>query len=133
MAAGDALIVSELSRLGRNMVEVMTVLDMLVKKGCRVHAVKGGYRLDKSITSTILSMFLLMAAEIERELISQRTKEALARRRAEGKHLGRPKGSFGVSKLDQHADEIRKLLSHGVAKAAIARMYGCPLLVVRVG
>ena len=64
-----------------------------------------------------------MAAEIERELISQRNKDALARRKAEGKQLGRSKGSYGVSKLDQHEDEIRKLLSHGVAKAAIARMY----------
>jgi DNA invertase Pin-like site-specific DNA recombinase len=61
---------------------------------------------------------------IERELISQRTKEVLARRKSEGKQLGRPKQSFGVSKLDQHEDEIRKLLSHGVSKAAIARMYG---------
>lgn len=65
-----------------------------------------------------------MAAEIERELISKRKKEGLARWKAEGKQLGKPKGSFGVSKLDQHADEIRKLLSHGVSKTAIARMYG---------
>lgn len=65
-----------------------------------------------------------MAAEKERELISQRTKDALARRMAECKKLGRPKGSYGVSKLDQHRDEIIKLLLHGVAKAAIARMYG---------
>ena len=89
-----------------------------------MHAVKGGYRLDKTLSSKILSMVLLMAAEIERELISQRTKEALARRKSEGKQLGRSKGSYGVSKLDQHKDEILKLLSHGVAKAAIARMYG---------
>ena len=75
--------------------------------------------------SKILSMVLLMAAEIERELISQRTKEALARRKAEGKTLGRPKGSYGVSKLDQYGDDIRKMLSHGVAKAAIARTFGC--------
>ena len=125
MVKGDTLIVSELSRLGRNMVEVMFVLDQLIKKGCRVHAVKGGYRLDQSLSSKILSMVLLMAAKIERELISQRTKEALAKRKAEGKRLGRPKGSYGVSKLDQYENEIRKLLSHGVAKAAIARMYGC--------
>ena len=58
------------------------------------------------------------------ELILQRTKEALARKNAEGKRLGRPKGSSGLSKLDQHEDEIRKLLSHRVAKAAIARMCG---------
>jgi len=70
-------------------------------------------------------MVLLMAAEIERELISQRTKEALARRKAEGKTLSRPKGSYGVSKLDQHEAEILKLLSHCVAKAAIARMHEC--------
>ena len=69
-------------------------------------------------------MVLLMAAEIEHELISQRIKEALARRNAEGKQLGRPKGSYGVSRLDQYEENIRKLLSHGVAKAAIARMYG---------
>jgi DNA invertase Pin-like site-specific DNA recombinase len=125
MVKGDNLIVSELSRLGRNMVEVMTVLDLLMNKECRVYAVKGGYRLDQTMPSKILSMVLCMAAEIERDLISQRTKEALARRKAEGKPLGRPKGSYGVSKLDQYGDDIRKLLSHGVAKAAIARMYGC--------
>ena len=108
MVQGDTLIVSELSRLGRNMVEVMTVLDQLVKKGCKVHAVNGGYRLDGTLSSKIINMVLLMAAEIERQLISQRTKEALARRKAEGKQLGRPKGSHGVSKLDQHEDDIRK-------------------------
>ena len=75
-------------------VEVMSVLDQLIKKGCRIHAVKGGYRLDQSLSSKILSMVLLMAPEIERELVSQRTKEALARRKAEGKQLGRPKGSY---------------------------------------
>ena len=67
-------------RIGRKMIEVMSVLDMLIKKGCKVHAVKGGYRLDQSLSSKILSMVLLMAAEIERELISQRTKEARGRR-----------------------------------------------------
>ena len=125
MVKGDTLIVSELSRIGRNMVEVMSALDQLINKGCKVHAVKGGYRLDQTISSKILSMVLLMAAEIERELISQRTKEALALRKAQGKTLGRPKGSYGVSKLDQYGDDIRKMLSHGVAKAAIARMYDC--------
>ena len=96
MVQGDTLIVSELSRLGRNMVEVMMVLDLLIKKGCKVHAVKGGYRIDQSLSSKILSMVLSMVAEIEREQISQRTKEALARRKAEGKPLGRPKGSVMV-------------------------------------
>ena len=69
-------------------------------------------------------MVLLITSEIERALISQRTREALARCKAEGNQLGRPKESHGVSKPDQHEDEIRKLLSHRVAKAAIARMCG---------
>jgi DNA invertase Pin-like site-specific DNA recombinase len=66
-----------------------------------------------------------MAAEIEKELISQRTKEALARRKAAGKPLGRPKGSYGVSKLDIHEEEIRGLAKHGVSKSAMARMFDC--------
>ena len=121
---GDALIVSELSRLGRNMVEIMGVLDELIKKGVRIYAVKGGYRLDGSLSSKILSMVLLMAAEIERELISQRTREALSRRKSEGKPLGRPKGSYGTSKLDKHGEQIQELVSCGVSKAAIGRMFG---------
>ncbi len=121
---GDTLIVSELSRLGRNMIEIMGVLDDLIKKGVKIYAVKGGYRLDGSLSSKILSMVLLMAAEIERDLISQRTKEALARRKAEGKPLGRPKGSYGASKLDKHGDRIQELVSCGVSKAAIGRMFG---------
>jgi len=86
------LIVSELSRLGRNMVDIMTVLDQLIKKGSRIHAVEGGYRLDGTLSSKILGIVLLMAAEIERELISRRTNEARALRDAESKQLGRPKG-----------------------------------------
>ena len=72
-----------------------------------------------------MGMVLLMAAGIERVLILQRTKEALARRKAEGKPLGRPKGSHGVSMLDQHEDRIREYPGHGVSKAAIAMMHGC--------
>lgn len=73
-----------------------------------MHAVKGGYRLDQSLSYKILSMVVLKAAEIERELISQRTKEALAKRKAVGKPLGRPKGSHGVSILEQHEERIRE-------------------------
>ena len=69
-----------------------------------MHAVKGGYRLDQSLSYKILSMVVLKAAEIERELISQRTKEALAKRKA----VGRPKGSHGVSMLEQHEERIRE-------------------------
>ena len=122
---GDALIVAELSRLGRNMVEIMTVIEELIGRGVRVYAVKGGYRLDGSLSSKILSMVMLMAGEIERELISQRTREALAKRKAEGKTLGRPKGSYGTSKLDEHEKEIRHLAGIGVSKASIAKMFSC--------
>jgi DNA invertase Pin-like site-specific DNA recombinase len=72
-----------------------------------------------------MGMVLLMAAGIEQELIIRRTKETLARQKAEGKKLGRPKGSHGKSMLDEHEAEIRRLLENGVAKTAIARMHGC--------
>ena len=123
--AGDSLVVAELSRLGRNMVDIMKVLQELIEKGVHVYAAKGGYKLDNTLSSKILSMVLLMATEIEKELISQRTKEALARRKALGKPIGRPKGSYGVSKLDKHEDEIRGLAKHGVSKSAMARMFDC--------
>lgn len=121
---GDILIVSELSRLGRSMVEVITLLGDLSKKEVKVYAVKGGYELDDSIQSKILSMVLCMAAEIERDLISQRTREALARKKKEGVKLGRPKGP-GKSKLDDKMDDIRKLCEKKVSIASLAKIYDC--------
>jgi DNA invertase Pin-like site-specific DNA recombinase len=122
---GDSLIVAELSRLGRDMYDIMSVLGELNRKGIKVHAVKGNYKLDGSMSSKILTMVFSIVGEIERELISQRTKEALARRKASGLPLGRPKGSFGVSKLDKHEEEIRQLAKHGVSKSAMARIFNC--------
>ena len=121
---GDVLIISELSRLGRKMVEVMQILDCLVQKEVLVFAVKGGYRLDGSLPSKILSMVLLMAAEIESELISLRTREAIAKRKASGLPIGRPKGSTSVSKLDKHEDVIRDLVEKGVTLSNIAKIVG---------
>ncbi len=124
LQAGDILVVSELSRLGRSMVEVITLLGDLSKKGVKVYAVKGGYELDDSIQSKILSMVLCMASEIERDLISQRTREALARKKREGIKLGRPKGP-GKSKLDEKRDEIRNFYEKGVSIASIAKICDC--------
>lgn len=121
---GDVLVVSELSRLGRSMLEVITLLSDLSKKGVKVYAVKGGYELDDSIQSKILSMVLCMASEIERDLISQRTREALARKKKEGIKLGRPKGP-GKSKLDDKMDDIRNFYKKGVSIASIAKIYDC--------
>jgi len=113
MQPGDALIVAELSRLGRSMLEIMEILSRAADRGLRIYAAKGNWALDDSLPSKIVASVLAMAAEIEKELISQRTKSALATRRAAGVVLGRPRGP-GASKLDKHEAEIRELLALGV-------------------
>jgi len=123
---GDTLIVSELSRMGRSVGEIITTVDTLVKKKIRFIAVKEGIRLDGSQdmqTKVMVTMFSLFA-EIERDLISMRTKEGLAAAKASGKKLGRPKGVLGKSKLDGREDEIQRLLALGVSKASIAKITG---------
>lgn len=122
---GDILIVTELSRLGRSMLEIMKLLSELLEKGIRVYAIKGNYKLDNSIQSKIMTMVLCMAMEIERDLISQRVKEALARRKKEGVKLGRPKGVPGKSKLDEKEAEIKALLDKKVSIASLAKIYDC--------
>ncbi len=122
LQAKDNLIVSELSRLGRSMLECMEILSIALQKGIRVYAVKGHWRLDQSIQSKIIAMAFSMAAEIERELISQRTTEALRFRKAQGLPLGRPRGP-GKSKLDPYRPEIAGLLANGSTQRFIARRY----------
>src|SRR6266568_8152082 len=107
---GDNLIVSELSRLGRSMLECMEILSIASQKGINIYAVKGNWRLDSSIQSKIIAMAFAMASEIERDLISKRTKEALVARKANGMRLGRPRG-VGKSKLDQYRPEIEAMLN----------------------
>src|SRR5258706_1214401 len=119
----DNLIVSELSRLGRSMLECMEILSLAAQKGLHIYAVKGNWRLDNSIQSKIIAMAFSMASEIERDLISQRTKEALAARKKDGMKLGRPRG-IGKSKLDQYRLEIEGLLANGSKQRFIARRYG---------
>ena len=101
----------------------MEILSIFTRQGVVVHAIKGGYILGDDIQSKVLAFAFSLAAEVERELISSRTKEALAKKRAEGKVLGRPKGP-GKSRLDGRLDEIRELLRYRVPKAAIARIMG---------
>ncbi len=120
---GDNIIVSELSRLGRSMLECMEILSIASQKRINIYAVKGNWQLDHSIQSKIIAMAFSMAAEIERDLISQRTKEALRARKAAGKPLGRPRGP-GKSKLDKYQPEIEALLANGSAQKFIAKRYG---------
>ncbi len=123
LTKGDALIVSELSRLGRSMLECMEILSLALTKGVSVYSVKGNWKLDNSIQSKIVAMAFSMAAEIERDLISQRTKEALRYKKEQGIKLGRPKGP-GKSKLDQYRPEIEALLANGSTQKFIANRYG---------
>jgi len=120
---GDNLIVSELSRLGRSMLECMEILSIASQKGINIFSVKGNWQLDGSLQSTIVAMAFAIAAQIERELISQRTKEALAARKKAGGRLGRPSG-VGKSKLDPYRIEIEALLANGSTQKFVARRYG---------
>ena len=123
LQAGDTLVVSELSRLGRSMLECMEILAIVAQKGMHLYAVKGPWQLDDSMQSKIMAMVFAMAAEIERELISQRTKEALRMKKATGVQLGRPRGP-GKSKLDPYQPEITALLANGTTQKFIAKRYG---------
>lgn len=119
---GNNLLVSELSRLGRSMLECMEILSIASQKEISIYAVKGNWQLDNSIQSKIVAMAFSMAAEIERDLISQRTKEALAAKKKAGVKLGRPKG-VGKSKLDKYRPEIDALLANGTTQKFIAQRY----------
>lgn len=119
---GDTIVVSELSRLGRSMLQILEIIEHCRNNGIKIYAVKGGWSLDDSMQSKILSMFLGMASEIERDLISSRTKEALKAKKASGVKLGRPKGS-GSSKLDQYREEIEAMLKCGTRQNYIAQKY----------
>ncbi|MEK7486592.1 MAG: recombinase family protein [Planctomycetota bacterium] len=122
MQKGDKLIVSELSRLGRSMLEIMEILSICLKKEVELYAVKGNWTLDNSIQSKIVAMAFSMASEIERDLISQRTKEALRVKKENGIKLGRPLGK-GKSKLDPYRPEIEALLANGSTQKFIANRY----------
>ena len=131
MRRSDVLICSELSRLGRNLLMIMGVLNECMNRNVQVWTVKDNYRLGSDISSKVLAFAFGLSAEIERNLISQRTKEALARRRAEGMALGRPKGSKSkATKLTGREGEVRALLDKKVPKSAIARSLGVHRLTI---
>ncbi len=121
---GDNLVVPELSRLGRSMLGILEVLKIAKEKAINVFAIKGDWSLNNTIQSKMVSGIFAMIAEVERDLISMRTKEALEARKKAGIKLGRPKGP-GKSKLDKFDPEIKALLSAGSTLKYIARRYGC--------
>lgn len=126
MKSGDILILTEVSRLGRSLLEVLTVLKQCVQKKYNLYTVKERYELDNSISSQMLAFAFGLMAEVERNLISMRTKEALARRKAAGQRLGRKKGGKNVRyKLDDKEKLIRSMLSQGCSKASICRKLKC--------
>ena len=119
----DIIICSELSRLGRNLFMIMEILNICMTKECRVWTIKDNYRLGDDIQSKVLAFAFGLSAEIERNLISQRTKEALARKKAEGVRLGRPRGrSFCKSsyKLHNREQQIANMRTDGMSFQKIA-------------
>ena len=131
MQKGDILICSELSRLGRNLLMIMGVLNECMNRDIQVWTIKDNYRLGSDINSKVLAFAFGLSAEIERNLISQRTKEALARKKAEGVVLGRPKGSKSAkTKLTGQEKRIKELLDKRVSYSAIGRILGVHRLTV---
>ena len=123
MKENDLLLVSELSRLGRNLMEVMSILHQCMERNIKVVTLKEGYELGDNINSKVLAFAFSLSAEIERNLIAQRTKEALARKKQEGVKLGRPKGSQNkILKLSGKEESIKALLDKKVGISAIARI-----------
>ena len=122
MTKGDVLICAELSRLGRNLLMIMGILNQCMKREVQVWTIKDNYRLGADISSKVLAFAFGLSAEIERNLISQRTKEALARKRTEGVILGRPKGrKSSHTKLSGKEEIIKNCLAAGFSQPAIAR------------
>lgn len=120
----DILITCEISRLGRSLLEVMKILETCLSKNCQVWTIKENYRLGNDIQSKVLAFAFGLAAEIERNLISQRTKSSLANIKSTGKKLGRPYNSkTGKLKLSRHQKKIQLLLKSGVSKSEIARIF----------
>ena len=119
---GDLIIASELSQMGRNLLQVMELLNYLLNSGARVWTVKDGYKLGDDISSKMLAFAFGLSAEIERKMISQRVREALASVKAGGKVLGRPLGRRNTeSKLASRASEVQYLLSCGYSRTAVAK------------
>lgn len=121
---GDILLAGEISRLGRSLFMIMRILEFCMNNEVRVYTAKDGYELGDNVTSKVLAFAFGLSAEIERDMISRRTKEALAKKRAEGVVLGRPKGRTSDHvKLSGKENTIQDLLDAGVSQVRIAKMF----------
>ena len=124
LSDGDILITTEISRLGRSILEVMSILQTCLNKNCQVITIKEHYHLGNDIQSKVLAFAFGLSAEIERNLISQRTKAALTSKKAEGVKLGRPMGAKSRElKLSKNIKRIQNLRDKGLSKAAISRIF----------
>lgn len=124
MRRGDTLVVTEISRLSRTLTEIMAIMGKCLKKGINLYSTKEGYTFDDSINSKVLCFAFGLVAEIERNLISMRTKEALALRKAEGVVLGRKKGTYTkFNVLQTHCGDVIRMLNQGKSIADICKRY----------
>lgn len=123
--AGDLVISTEISRFGRSLIMIMNVLQHFLENGVSVWTIKDGYRLGNDIQSKVLAFAFGLSAEIERQLISERTKLGLNRARQEGKQIGRKKGrKSSIYKLSSSNDYIKKQILLGRTKSSLARELG---------
>jgi len=123
-APGDVIVVSEVSRLARSTLQVLEIGKECITRGIHLHVAKNGIVFDDTLQSKIMATVLGLVAEIERDFISSRTKEALAKRKADGVQLGRPHGPARKLRLDEHAAKIDDYLKKGIDKRAIAKVLG---------
>lgn len=129
---GDILIATEISRLGRSLLEVMGILQTCLEKNCQVWTIKESYNLKNDLQSQLLTVVFSIGVSIERSLLSQRTKTALDAKKAAGVKLGRPFGAESKKlKLSKNTKRIRDLLDKKVPKAQIARIMGVQKITLR--
>lgn len=124
LKTSDSIITTEISRLGRSVVEIFNILQMCLEKECTIITLKENFHLKADISSKMLAFAFGISSEIERQMISQRTQESLKRLKNEGKHLGRPYGTT-YRKLKKKHNKIVELLNKNVSKSQIAKLMGC--------
>ncbi len=125
LKTGDILITTEISRLGRSLLEVMGILQMCLEQGCQVWTLKENFRLGADIQSKVLAFAFGLSAELSKQLLQERVRESLARLKANGKKLGRPCGAQSKKlKLSRNKKRLNNLITSGISKNEIARIMG---------